>query len=163
MRKVEFVPFRLSDKADIFSIRINNNKKTVLNEFLITFHRSDIAQLKKDFDEILKVLDKISKIGVKESFFRPEGQIYDRLCAIPVYTLARDIRKTGTLRLYCVRISEKLLIVGGGGCKTTQTYQEDSHLAKVVKTLQKIDWELSILERDGLDLHTELFNLTIYI
>ena len=81
MRKVEFVPFRLSDKADIFSIRINNNKKTELNEFLITFHRSDIAQLKKDFDEILKVLD----------------------------------------------------------------------------------WELSILERDGLDLHTELFNLTIYI
>lgn len=163
MRRVEFVPFRITDKVEIYTIRIDNRRNSELNDFLSTFQSSDIVPLKSDFNEILKVLDKISRIGVKESFFRPEGQIYDRLCAIPVYTVARDKNECGTLRLYCIRISESILIVGSGGCKVTQTYQEEPNLSEIVTNLQKIDSKLSMLENDGINLHKELCNLIIYI
>ena len=122
MRHVEFVPFRLTEVAEI------------------------------------------SNQGSKESFFRPEGKMNDRLCAIPIYTYNSKNRiKDDTLRLYCIRLSDKLVIIGNGGVKTTQTYEEDENLSKHVQTLQAIDAELSKLERDGKDLQKEIYNLTLQI
>ena len=37
MRQVEFVPFRLTDVAEIFSIKIGGKEYTELQEFIITF------------------------------------------------------------------------------------------------------------------------------
>lgn len=54
---------------------------------------------------------------------------------------------TATLRLYCLNISHKILVLGNGGVKTTQTYEEDPHLHKCVQTLQKIDIEIKKNER----------------
>lgn len=122
MRQVEFVPFRLTEVAEIFSIKIDG----------------------------------------KESFFRPEGKMNDRVCAIPLLTSFRQ-KQNGTIRLYCIRISDKLLIVGGGGIKTTRTYNEDEILSGHIKTLQMIDKELSYLENQEKDLHQELYNLKIHI
>ena len=39
---------------------------------------------------------------------------------------------------FAVCISSKVLILGNGGIKQTQTYQEDPYLNKCVETLQKI-------------------------
>lgn len=38
-------------------------------------------------------------------------------------------------------------MLGNGGVKTTQTYEEDPHLHKCVQTLQKIDIEIKKNER----------------
>lgn len=54
---------------------------------------------------------------------------------------------TATLRLYCLNISHKILVLGNGGVKTTQTYEEDPHLHKCVQTLQRIDIEIKKNER----------------
>ena len=43
------------------------------------------------------------------------------------------------LRLYCLRISDQILIVGNGGVKTTRTYEEDAELSGYVMNLQKFD------------------------
>ncbi len=53
-----------------------------------------------------------------------------------VSALAIDSRK---LRLYCLRISDQILIVGNGGVKTTRTYQEDEQLSGYVMDLQRFD------------------------
>lgn len=89
---------------------------------------------------------------------------YERggVCAIPLLTAYRQKHK-GTLRLYCIRICDKLLIVGGGGIKTTRTYEEDEKLSEYVKTLQMIDKELTNMENDGKNLLTEIYNIKIYI
>ena len=87
----------------------------------------------------------------------------DRVVALPLYTTPRNKRKHGTLRLYCIRISDNLLILGGGGEKATQTYEEDAFLLEKVRTLQNIDKELSRLEDYGVDIHTRINNLTINI
>ena len=163
MRQVEFVPFRLSETADVFSIRIDGKENTELTEFIISFKESAGGNLQKDFEQVIKTLAEVTQKGVRESFFRPEGKFTDRVCAIPLYTAGKKDKQSGTLRLYCIRLSDKLLIVGGGGVKTTQTYEEDETLAMHVRTLQSIDKELSRLEREGKDIHKEIYNLIIHI
>ena len=162
MRQVEFVPFRLTDAAEIFSIKIDGEEHTELQKFIITFRNVKNNYLLNDYEQIIKSLAGIVENGVKESFFRPEGKMNDRVCAIPLLTSGRQ-KQNGTLRLYCIRISDKLLIIGGGGIKTTRTYNEDQTLSEHVKTLQMIDKELSDLENEGKDLHTEIYNLKIHI
>ena len=163
MRQVEFVPFRLTDVAEVFSIRIDGKENSELQEFIITFKDISDKYLKDDFNTIIRNLIKISENGAPESVFRPEGKIRDRVCALPLYSTARNKSKHGVLRLYCIRISENLLIIGGGGEKVTQTYEEDEILSEKVKTLQLIDRELTILEENGTELNTGLYNITLQI
>ena len=163
MRQVEFVPFKLTDVAEIFSIRIEGKVETELQEFLITFKDSQIPHLQNDFEQIIKSLIGIGEHGAKESFFRPEGKIKDRVCAIPIYTSFKGNKCDGTLRLYCIRVSDQLLIVGNGGIKTTQTYNVDETLSKYVQTLQRIDKELHKMENDGIDIYREIYNVKLLI
>ncbi|MBE6223992.1 MAG: hypothetical protein E7122_02005 [Bacteroidales bacterium] len=87
----------------------------------------------------------------------------DRVCALPLLTIRRDVKKRGTLRLYCIRLSEKLLIVGAGGKKCTTTYEQDPVLLEIVETLKSIDKKLVTLEKSGIDIHSEIYNLTVRI
>jgi len=162
MRQVEFVPFGLTDVAEIFTVRIDGEESTKLQEFIVTFKNNEDPYLQNDFEQIIKSLAEIVQHGAKESFFRPEGKMNDRVCAIPLLTSYRQ-KQNGTLRLYCIRISDKLLIAGGGGIKTTRTYNEDKVLSSHVKTLQMIDHELSYLEYERKDLHRVINNLRIHI
>lgn len=161
MRKVEFVPFRLTETGEIFSIRIDQKEKTELQEFLIAFKNIKQYNLRQDYEQILKTIAGISDHGVKESFFRHEGKMNDRVCAIPLFSSGR--KSNGRLRLYCIRISDELLIFGGGGLKTTRTYQENEQLTEYVHTMQKIDKILSRMESEGRDIHREISNLIINI
>lgn len=53
------------------------------------------------------------------------------------------------LRLYCLRLSDSVLIVGNGGQKSTRTYEEDSELNGYVIQLQKLDDLLKMAEAKG--------------
>lgn len=163
MQKVEFVPLMLTDKSDIYSIRINDDKETELHKFIVLFKDSADAYLNDDFDRILAAIEKIAQNGALESFFRIEGKMNDRVCAIPLLIKPRNKKKHGTLRLYCVRVSETLLIVGGGGLKVTDTYEDNSLLLEHVSRLQAIDSQLSSLEKGELKLEDNIMNITILI
>ena len=157
MRQVEFVPFWLTEEAEIFTIRIDEKENTETNEFILMFKDSVNTDLKDDFSRIFQTLKNISMRGAEENMFRPEGSIKDRVCALPLITTRKPRNGSRTLRLYCIRISDELLVLGGGGEKTTQTYQEDPILNEKVRTLQKIDKVLSDLENNGIDLNKALF------
>lgn len=163
MRQVEFVPFRLTEAADIYSIRIEGKETTEFQEFLINFKDIDDDYLRSDFNRILASLSTMINNGIMERYFRPEGNLNDRIHALPLYTIPRPKQCNGTLRLYCIRISDQLLILGGGGEKTTQTYDEDAVLSDKVQTLQSIDNALRELEKDGIDIHQYINNLTLNI
>lgn len=93
-----------------------------------------------DFQKILLALEKIIDRGALERFFRVEGRMSDRVSA-----LAIDSRK---LRLYCLRISNQIMILGNGGVKTTRTYQEDETLSGYVMDLQRFDELLKQAQRN---------------
>lgn len=79
----------------------------------------------------MNTLRKILDNGALERYFRYEGKMSDRTVALPVLR--------SKLRLYCLRLSDSVLIVGNGGEKDTQTYEESSELNGFVITLQKLD------------------------
>ncbi len=56
MRSVEFVPFLLTDQADIFTIRINGDSNTELEKFLVMFKDSENKYIQRDLESILKAI-----------------------------------------------------------------------------------------------------------
>lgn len=51
--------------------------------------------------------------------------------------------------MYCLRLSDNVLIVGNGGHKTTKTYEESEELNGYVISLQKLDELIKNDIRDG--------------
>ena len=56
---------------------------------------------------------------------------------------------TSKLRLYCLRLSDSVLIVGNGGTKNTKTYDENPELNGYVIDLQRLDDILRVAEKKG--------------
>ena len=89
----------------------------------------------------MRAIDRIIANGALERYFRTEGKMADRVTA-----LAIDSRR---LRLYCLRISDQILIMGNGGVKDTSTYEESKELYGYVMDLQKFDELLEQAQLDG--------------
>jgi hypothetical protein len=91
----------------------------------------DDAIYNDDLARIAKFVESIADLGALERFFRLEGKMSDRVCALPVFK--------SKLRLYCLRLSNSILILGTGGIKKSRTYNEDDELRGYVVTLQNFD------------------------
>ena len=128
-----------NDNVGMFSICFDGSEVSEFEKFLNEF--KDNATYNKDFNVILLALSKIIDKGALERFFRNEGRMNDNVKA-----LAIDSRK---LRLYCLRISDQILILGNGGVKNTRTYQEDSKLSGYVMDLQTFDKVLLKAQKSG--------------
>lgn len=129
MAHAKIISVEQTEKTGLFSIIFENETETELQKFLIKF--KDNAERNQDLQKILNVLRKILENGALERYFRYEGKMNDRTVALPVLR--------SKLRLYCLRLSDSVLIVGNGGEKNTQTYEDSSELNGYVITLQKLD------------------------
>lgn len=147
-----------SELVSLYSIKFNGENATEFEKFLKTF--KDNAELNADFQRIIYAVSKILTNGALERYFRPEGKFNDGVCAIPI--------ESGQLRLYCLRMSDQILIVGNGGVKTTRTYNEDPILSGYVLDLQKFEklieagvknGSLSIEEKEIVGIEGKTFNL----
>lgn len=126
-----------SEKASIFSPRESTCEISEFEKFLSIKPSLTDSQLLQDFDSIISALNKMLKdCGARENLFRLEG---GRIKAIPLFTSIGRKKGVGTLRLYCIRYSERLLIVGNGGIKKVKKYEENSALKSIVDTLRQID------------------------
>lgn len=139
MKKVTLKTIEQNDNVSLFSICFEKNSQTEFEKFMSEF--KDNATYNKDFNIILLALSKIIDKGALERFFRIEGSMNDNVAA-----LAIDSRK---LRLYCLRISDQILILGNGGVKTTRKYQEDKVLRGYVIDLQTFDKALLKVQKAG--------------
>ena len=146
------------DVVSIYSPLFEGEEYSEFEKFLLTY--MDNAEFGEDLGTIMGRLETIKRMGAEDRYFRFEGRSYDRVRALPAYL------ESSRLRLYCLCISSKVLILGNGGVKDTQTYQEDPYLNKCVETLQKIDFEIRQRENrkeiivKGTQLHG---TLTFYI
>lgn len=126
-RCFKIVPVRSSDAGSIYTIQFEGESQTEFDKFLTNtrVHKQKIA-----FNKILGLLDVMSKTyGFLEQFFKnEEGCRWDYVVAL----------REGKLRLYCLRVDNMLLIIGNGGVKTTDTYQEDPYLNASVEDLQMV-------------------------
>ena len=134
MKRATLKTIESNDLVSLYSICFNNTEESEFENFLSKFKEE--STLNKDFQTILVALAKIIERGALERFFRMEGKMNDDVCA-----LSLDSHK---LRLYCLRISDQILILGNGGIKETRTYQEDETLSGYVMDLQKFDQLLQL-------------------
>ena len=139
MAKATLKTIEQNDNVGMFSICFDGSEVSEFEKFLNEF--KDNATYNKDFNVILLALSKIIDKGALERFFRNEGRMNDN-----VEALAIDSHK---LRLYCLRISDQILILGNGGVKNTRTYQEDSKLSGYVMDLQTFDKVLLKAQKSG--------------
>lgn len=118
-----------SEKTSLYSISFEMDGTTEFEKFVTEFEMN--ATYNRDYQRIIAALQAILRVGALERFFRPEGKFNDSVSALP--------SESGKLRLYCLRISEQIVILGNGGVKTTKTYEEDQELYGYVLDLQKFE------------------------
>ena len=71
----------------------------------------------------------------------------DSVVALPVLS--------SKLRLYCLRLSNGILVLGNGGVKNSRTYEEDDSLRGYVLNLQKFEELLKEGQKNGSVIITE--------
>lgn len=133
-KRISIELFEEGEKANIYSYRINDGDLE-FEKFIDTFIDSKHST---DYDIIDDVIDKIFLNGAQERYFRPEGKFVDYLFAIPQKGLGCE------LRVFCLRISEQIIILGNGGIKPKGVinYQDDPVLNGIAEEMQAISEKL---------------------
>ena len=139
MKEAKIKILEQTDNVSLYSICFNGNAISEYESFIQRF--KDDATLNTDYKNIILALEKIVAVGALERFFRPEGKMNDHVAALSI-----DSRK---LRLYCLRISDQILIVGNGGRKDSRTYEESAELSGYVMDFQEFDKLLTEAQKDG--------------
>ena len=124
-----------SEVVSLYSISFAMDRTTEFERFMEKFEQQ--ASYNTDYQKVLYAVSMILRKGALERFFRPEGTIKDGVCAIPI--------ESGSIRLYCLRISDEILILGNGDVKNTATYEENPKLLGYVMDLQKFE---ALLKKD---------------
>ena len=139
MSEVELLLVNEGDRCTVYTIQFLSDEESEFEKFVSKFKEN--AELNDDFQKIMRFLEQVLENGALERFFRPEGKVKDSVVALPVLR--------SKLRLYCLRLSDKILVLGNGGVKTSRTYEEDHALRGYVLTLQKFEDLLKRSVRSG--------------
>ena len=145
MSEVELILLNEGNRCTLYSIQFTSEDDSEYERFYSKFIED--VKLNRDLLRIVQLVDKIAEEGALERLFRPEGKMKDSVVALPVLS--------SKLRLYCLRLSDGILILGNGGVKQSRTYEEDDSLRGYVLTLQKFEELLKEGQRDGSVVVTE--------
>jgi len=126
------------DKVNFYTIRFHG-EETETDKFLDKFPEN--CEYDEDIDIIIKWINIIAERGALKRHFRYEGKLRDQVLAVPI--------ETSNLRLYVIRVSESIIILGNGGAKTTRKYNDDAFLNSCVELLQEVDGYLRYRIRQG--------------
>ena len=131
MSEAELRLVKAAKNCTIYSIQFLSEDESEFERFYAKFR--DESVYNEDFERLLNIIGRIADFGAFERFFRPEGKMSD----------------------YCLRLSDKILILGNGGVKATPTYNEDDTLKGYVITLQNFDKLITEGVKNGSILVTE--------
>lgn len=145
MSEVELILLNEGNRCTLYSIQFTSEDDSEYERFYSKFIED--VKLNRDLLRIVQLVDKIAEEGALERLFRPEGKMKDSVVALPVLS--------SKLRLYCLRLSDGILVLGNGGVKQSRTYEEDDSLRGYVLTLQKFEELLKEGQRDGSVIVTE--------
>lgn len=128
------------DNINFYSIHLEGEELTELERFFEKFPEG--CEYSEEVDVILAWIDKIAEKGALQRYFRPEGRYGDGVGVIP-------IEVGNKIRLYCLRLSDKILVFGNGGVKDSKSWQESETLAPYVELLMDTSRFISSREKNG--------------
>lgn len=115
-------------RAALYTIQFEDEATTEYNQFLSNPKNRACA----DFQPLRARLDDlINRYGFQQRFFKYESSPND-----PIQALHYENKR---LRLYCWRLSEKLMVAGNGGVKEVARYEDDRFLLNCVDRLKYFD------------------------
>ena len=130
MAKVSIKNLSQTERNGLFSLVFEGEALSEFEKFIERFKEE--ADAVRDLNVILAAISHMMQgAGFLERYFRPEGKMNDNVCALPI--------ESGKLRLYCLRLSDSILIAGNGGRKASRTYNESAELSGYVISLQSLD------------------------
>ena len=129
MSEVELFLIKDGENCTIYTLQFLRDMESEFEKFIAKFR--DDAEYSEDYARIAAFVTRIARTGALERYFRNEGKMSDSVVAIPV--------TSSKLRLYCLRLSDKILVLGNGGVKKTRRYEVDPILNGYVMTLQKFE------------------------
>lgn len=129
MSEVELLLVDSSNSCTMYTLQFLSDDKSEFEKFVLKFRQD--AELNPDFQAIMRFVEQILSNGALERYFRREGKMNDSVVALPVLR--------SKLRLYCLRLTDKILVLGNGDVKNSRTYEEDNTLQGYVMDLQKFE------------------------
>ena len=139
MSEVELILLNNSDKCTVYTIQFLGDELNEFNKFVNKFKED--SELNADYRTIIRYVEQIIERGALERYFRNEGKMRDSVVALPTLR--------SKLRLYALRLSDKIIILGNGGIKNTRTYEDNNVLQGYVVTLQKFEELLKSGVKEG--------------
>lgn len=129
------------DKASIYSIVTESSKISFLDHFTLE-HRRESTQ---DLMSIMRRLRNIGNtVGATRTYFKlDEGLAWNDLVCALYDTPDRH------LRLYCIRLSNKIIVVGNGGPKNVRAWQDNPRLSREVHEMMHYSKIIRIRLNDG--------------
>jgi hypothetical protein len=121
-------------KVCFFSILLEGSSQTIYEEFYDKFKSEE--SLKEDIKLIITQLNQIGLRGAFTKYFRPEGSAE----ALPHFITSLHKPK---LRLYCVRLSDEVVVLLSGGIKTSQKAQDCPNVSNHFRIANKISKQLT--------------------
>jgi hypothetical protein len=118
--------FEQYDDLTIYTLKYDDERLSETEKFFLKFPPG--CPYDEDVDRIVAAVDNIIARGAKERFFRPEGSYGDGVGALP-------IEFGNKVRLYFLRITDNILIVGNGDVKDAARWQDSPKLAPIVTQL----------------------------
>jgi hypothetical protein len=146
----------LGKKCTLYSVRLQDSELTKTDKFFLRLQENE--KLNKPLTDLALLLEYISEEkGALDDFFRFENQAQ----ALPSNRVLSEIEiniRNFPLRLYCLKLTDSLLILFGGGEKTANTAQEgktsmafhDANVfaKRILKSLQEKDIYITDDERE---------------
>ncbi len=139
MSEVELLLVNSSESCTMYTIQFLSDDKSEFEKFIFKFRNN--AELNPDFQKIMRFVEQILSNGALERYFRHEGKMNDSVVALPILK--------SKLRLYCLRLTDKILVLGNGDVKNSRTYEENDTLQGYVIDLQKFERLLKQEVRSG--------------
>ena len=136
-----------TDSVSIYSPKYDGEELSEFEKFLSANDSHTQPQLRSFFDSIIATIEKIQECGARENLFRREG---GNVKAIPLLvSLQHKNQNIGKVRLYCLRLSDRLLIIGNGGVTKERRYENDPIHLSYVNDLRVIDKHVKRLARQA--------------
>lgn len=114
------------EQVNFYSIKLEEEELAELDRFFEKFPEG--CEYDDEIDVILAWMDHIAEHGALERYFRPEGRFGDGVGVIPI-----DLGNK--VRLYCLRLSDNILVFGNGGIKDASSWEKSPTLAPYVELL----------------------------
>lgn len=108
--------FSLCKKVAFYTLKLNTRESSEFDDFLIRLNQK--LKDKTELENLLKIIETIgTKWGYRQDLFKSEDAAYRFV--VP-FTLRTNENSNFGLRLYCLVLSEKVIIILNGDIKTEQ-------------------------------------------